>query len=196
MNDKALLYRSFKIILSPIFKLIYKPIIINKHLIPKSGPIIICGNHLNKFDPLLIALSTKRVVHFLAKKELFTGFKRRFFESVGAIRVDRSIKDDNAVKSALEYLKNGCVIGIFPEGTRNTTNKLLLPFKFGAVSMAKKTGAKIVPFSITGKTKNSSKKLKIIFGEPFKIENMELEDANNLLYKKIRELLIKNKENK
>jgi 1-acyl-sn-glycerol-3-phosphate acyltransferase len=194
MREKAIMYKIFKVMLTPLFKLLYKPIIVNKEYVPTSGPIIICGNHLSEFDPVLVALSTKRVVHFLAKKELHTGIKRKFFESVGTIKVDRNIKDDNAVNEALTYLKNGYVIGLFPEGTRNNTKELLLPFKFGAVSMAKKTGAKIVPFSIANKNKTGRRNLRIIFGKPFEIGDMDLEKANELLYKKVRDLLLENKE--
>ncbi len=67
-------------------------------------------------------------------------------------------------------------------------DNLLLPFKFGAVSMAKKTNATIVPIAITGKYKFRSKDLKVTFGTPFKVdEEMDLEEANKIL----REEMIK-----
>ena len=77
---------------------------------------------------------------------------------------------------------------LFPEGTRNRTDKFLLPFKFGAVSMAKKTGAYLVPFGITGEYKFRSKNLTIRFGEPFKVKD-DLSLANRQLEKEVERLM-------
>ncbi len=185
-------YIILKFLFSPLFKFIYRPKLINIEYIPKKGPIILCGNHKNDFDPLLVALSTNRPIHFLAKKELFVGLQKIFFNLIGSISVNRDSKDNKAVKKALKYLRKDLAIGIFPEGTRNRTKELLLPFKFGAVSLAKKTNALIVPFAITGKFKLFEKNLSIIFDKPFKVGN-DLEKANNLLKNKIKNLLINNK---
>ena len=67
----------------------------------------------------------------------------------------------------------------------------LLPFKFGAVSMAKKTDAYLVPFGITGDYKFRSKNLVYRFGKPFKVTNMELPDANKRLENAIGNLMSK-----
>ena len=181
-------YKLFKPVLGKIFKIYYKPIIIGKELIPEEGPIIICGNHMHVYDQCPIIISTKRVIHYMAKKEYFEGKLSWFFKITGCIPVDRKIKDTNAKSLALEVLKNNGAIGLFPEGTRNKTNKFLLPFKFGAVSLAEKTNATIVPFGISGEYKRG-KKLIVRFGKPFKIENMSLEDANAKLYKEIKNLM-------
>ena len=91
------------------------------------------------------------------------------------------IEDTAAKEQAIKYLRNGGAIGIFPEGTRNRTDQFLLPFKFGAVSMAQKTKAKIVPFAITGEYKFRSKNLTVRFGEAFEIGDIPLEKANEKL---------------
>ena len=83
----------------------------------------------------------------------------------------------------------GGAIGLFPEGTRNKTDAFLLPFKFGAVSMAQKTNATLVPFGISGDYCFRSKNLRIKFGEPFKIEDMTLEEANEKLAQVIGDLM-------
>lgn len=185
-------YVVLRFLFSPLVKFIYRPKLVNTNYIPKNGPVILCGNHRNALDPLLVVLSTNRTIHFLAKQELFMGVKKAFFNLSGSIPVNRESKDKNAVNMALEYLKNGHAIGIFPEGTRNKTKKLLLPFKFGAVSLSKKTGALIVPFAITGKFKLFSKDLAITFDKPFKVDG-DLEEANEKLMRKIENLLIERK---
>ncbi len=186
-------YKLFKPILSPIFKLYYNPKIYNKDLIPKDGPILIVGNHKHIMDQCSVITSTKRVVHYMAKKEYFDGKFAWFFKSTGCISVNRSIHDEDAKTSALEVLERGGAIGLFPEGTRNKTDAFLLPFKFGTVSMAKKTGATIVPFGVIGDYKFRSKNLKVRFGKPFKIEENEtLEEANKKLERIIGDLMREN----
>lgn len=182
-------YMLLKAILTIPFKLWYNPKIIGANNIPKTGAIIICANHKHVMDQCPILISTKRMVHYMAKKEYFDGKFAWFFKMAGCISVNRSIKDTEASNKALELLKNGYAVGLFPEGTRNKTKEKLLPFKFGAVSMAKKTDATIVPVGITGEYKFRSKDLTIKIGKPFKIDNMTLEEANNLLKDKILELM-------
>ncbi len=185
-------YRLLKPILGPIFKFYYRPRVIGKEKIPKEGPILIVGNHKHLYDQCLAIISTKRVIHYMAKKEYFDGKMRWFFKMVGCIPVDRSKKDDAATSSALEVLREDGAIGLFPEGTRNKTDAFLLPFKYGTVSMAKKTGATIVPFGITGDYKFRSKNLCMRFGEPFQVGDMDLETANKKLYEEVKHLMEEN----
>ena len=182
-------YTIFKHVLGPIFKLWYNPKIIGKENIPQDGPILVCGNHMHLMDQCSIILSTKRMIHYMAKKEYFDGPHAWFFKASGCIPVNRQIKDNDAKDHALELLKNGYAVGLFPEGTRNRTNEKLLPFKFGAVSMAKKTDAYIIPFGISGTYKFRSKDLTIKIGKPFKIDKMTLEEANELLKENISTLM-------
>ena len=185
-------YRFLRAILSPLFKIWYNPKVINKEYLNVSGPIIIAGNHKHVYDQCLTIISTKRVINYMAKKEYFDGKLAWFFKLVGCIPVNRQIKDTSAKNAAIKVLESGGAIGIFPEGTRNKTDKFLLPFKFGAVSMAKKTGATIIPFGITGDYKFRSKNLVKRFGKPFKVDNMDLEEANNKLYNEVKKLMEEN----
>ncbi len=180
-------------IMRVLFRLYYNPKIINKEVIPKDGPILIVGNHKHVYDQCLTIMATKRVIHYMAKKEYFDGKMAWFFKLVGCIPVDRSIKDHNATDKALKVLNNGGAIGLFPEGTRNKTKDVfLLPFKFGTVSMAKKTNATIIPFGLTGDYKFRSKNLTIRYGTPFKVGDMDLEDANKKLYEEVERLMQEN----
>ena len=185
-------YKFARIVLGFIFKLYYHPKVIGKENIPLEGRIIIAGNHMHIMDQCGIIISTKRIVHYMAKKEYFDSKYAWFFKKCGCISVNRSIHDEEAKKKALEVLENDEALGIFPEGTRNKTDAFLLPFKFGCVSMAKKTDSYIVPFAVTGTYKFRSKDLVYRIGKPFKVTNMELEQANKKLEKTIRNLKIKN----
>lgn len=190
-NKPCIGYKISRFVLGIIFKIMYKPTIINKEYIPKEGPIIVCGNHMHVFDQNLAILATKRTLHYMAKKEYFDGKYAWFFKWVGCIPVNRQIHDESAKQKAIEILENNGGIGIFPEGTRNKTDAFLLPFKFGCVSMAKKSDAYIVPFSVVGDYKFRSKNLVYRIGKPFKVTNMELSEANKRLEKQIGSLMKK-----
>lgn len=171
------------------YKLWYNPKVIGAENIPEKGAIIICANHKHIMDQCAILISTKRMVHYLAKKEYFDSKFAWFFKMAGCIPVNRQIKDISASNHAIELLNQGYAIGLFPEGTRNKTKELLLPFKFGAVSMAKKTGAYIIPIGITGDYKFRSKNLITKIGKPFKVDDMSLEEANDKLKEEITLLI-------
>ena len=189
---KEFWYKILTPIMRILFRLYYNPKIINKKIIPKEGPILIVGNHKHIFDQCLTIMATKRPIHYLAKKEYFDGKMSWFFKLVGCIPVNRSIKDQEAKNQALEILEEKGAIGLFPEGTRNKTkDKLLLDFKYGAVSMAKKTKASIIPFAITGDYCFRSKYLRITYGKPMQVTE-DLTSANEALYQEIEALLKQN----
>lgn len=188
-------YNFWKMPLGLIFRLYYPFKTVNKKVIPEDGPVLFCGNHIHLMDQCLAILNTKRPIHYMAKIEYFTNKKTAwFFKMMGCIPVNRQIHDDNAKEKAMDVLNKELALGIFPEGTRNKTKELLQPFKFGAVSMAKKTNATLVPFAITGVYKFRTKNLKITFGEPFKVGDMDLEEANDKLYNIIVDIIKESKE--
>ena len=186
---KYIVYKIIRFIFRPIFLLVYRPEYINLENVPSKGRVILAGNHTNILDALIMIFGPKRVVHMMAKKELFNNIIGKwFFKSMACISVDRSIHDSDAKNEAINVLNNDELLGIFPEGTINKTNSVLLPFKYGAVSFASKTNSKIVPFAIVGKYKLFRKNIKIIYGKPYKV-NKNLEIDNKLLMKKVEDLI-------
>ena len=194
-----IIYKVVKTVVKPLFKILYRPTVIGIENIPKEGSVILAGNHKSNFDAATMLYGPKRIVHMMAKKELFkTKLSNWFFRSMAAIPVDRKSKDQNAKNSAIEILNENKVLGIFPEGTTNKTigtkNEVdLLPFKYGAVSFASKTNTKIVPFAICGKYKMFKEKIYIIYGKPYEV-GADLEKENQKLTEKVRKLKIKGDE--
>jgi len=205
-NKRFLLYRFLRLILRTFFKVYYNPTILNKENLRVEGPVIIAGNHRHVFDQCWTVTSTRRIVRYMAKKEYFDGeasffgsgnrftrwISKKIVQGAACIPVDRNTKDENAKQAAVDVLNDGGCLGIFPEGTRNKTDAFLLPFKFGVVSLAKKTNATIIPFGITGEHKFRSKDLCVRFGEPFNVDNMTLEEANDKLFDTVKNLMEEN----
>ena len=192
MNN--IVYRILMPIYGIFYRLRYKPTIIGSENIPKKGAFIICGNHKHTRDQMNVMIVSRRVIHYMAKEEYFEGKFAWFFKLAGCIKVDRRIHDENAKSIALDYLKKGHAVGIFPEGTRNKTLGTkdevdLLPFKYGAVSLAKKANALIVPFGISGEYTGRKGNLTCKIGKPFSVNNLELEEANKKLRKEILKLM-------
>ncbi len=147
-----LLYKIIKTILYVIIR-IFWPIIINgEENTNIDGPYILAANHISYLDPIILGISLKKPINFLAKKEVFDnpflGFLAR---NIGAIPVDRKNASSNslAVKKSLNILNKGKVLGIFPEGTRSLDGKLL-NFNSGIIKLSLKTGAPVLPVGIIG----------------------------------------------
>ena len=193
---KNVIYKLLMPVYGVLYRIKYRPTIIGKENIPKKGAFIICGNHKHTRDQMNVMIVTRRIIHYMAKEEYFEGNFAWFFKLAGCIKVDRRIHDEEAKRIAIDYLNKGEAIGIFPEGTRNKTLGTpeevdLLPFKFGAVSFAQKTGALIVPFGISGEYTGKKGNLVCRIGKPIDIKGMDLEEANELLRKNILKLMKK-----
>lgn len=183
-------YKCVRKILNRPIKLIFNPKITGIENIP-SKPYVLAGNHKSLLDIPLLAIALEDDIHFMAKKELFrNSLARHFLEKCGAFPVDRQSFDLNAIKTALRLLKSENVVGIFPEGTRNKTNDLILPFKDGVTSIASKTKSLIVPFGIGGEYKFRGD-LSLNIGEPIDIRNIEKEKQTEYLEDKVKELILK-----
>lgn len=191
-EEREIGYKFLTPFMRPLFRFFYTPKIIGAENIPQDCALVIAGNHKHVYDQCLTIMATKRVIHYMAKKEYFEGKLAPFFRLVGCIPVDRSRKDFSSAKSALTVLKDDGAIGIFPEGTRNKTDNLIGEFKYGAASLACKNEAMIVPVAVTGEYKFRSKTLCSRIGTPFSTKGMTVEQANNRLYNEIVKLINEN----
>ncbi|MBO6145862.1 MAG: 1-acyl-sn-glycerol-3-phosphate acyltransferase [Bacilli bacterium] len=170
------------IILRPLIKiftkLFLKPTYIGLDNIPKEGKIILAGNHTDIYDSILLISSTKRPIHFLAKKELWKFPSKIIMAHMGLIPVDRQNKSPNSLLMAKKYLNDDKLVLIFPEGTTEKEYGKLLPFKMGVIKLAYDTNTKIVPFAITGKY--FKKDLRIKFGKPINVSEDLEKDLDKL----------------
>ncbi len=186
-------YKIVRIIVKVLMFIIYHPTVIGRENIPKKGSFILAGNHTYALDPVALVSINKRCVRFLAKDSLYKGWKKILFKGMAIIPVNRKIHDKEALINANKVLKSGGVIGVFPEGTINRTNDVIMPFKIGAVKMASDTDSPIVPFTITGKYKPFINDVVIEFKKPYKVIDSNLEKENEKLMKIVSDNIIKNR---
>src|SRR5207237_9825376 len=113
----------------------------------EDGPLVVAATHRSYLDPPLLGTWFPRTVHFMAKKELFDIFGLSWLiRHVHAFLVDRERADLSSFRRALHILKDGGVVGIFPEGTRNIAGEAKA--RGGAVLLASTAACPIVPVAL------------------------------------------------
>lgn len=138
--------------------------------LPKDGPVVVASNHVSYWDPVAVGSALNRQVFFMAKWELFKiPIFGPLIRGVGAFPVKRKVKDRSAIHRAIQLLKSGQVVGIFPEGTRSHTKDLLPPHT-GMVMLASKADALILPVAVKG-TRGVVGKIKVYIGKPMDIKD-------------------------
>lgn len=146
-----------RIFLAPVARLLWRPRIVGRNNVPKSGAVLLASNHLSFMDSVVITLVSPRSVSFLAKAEYFTGsgfrgwLSRSFFSSIGAIPVVRGAGSaaQDALDSGLQVLKHGGAFAIYPEGTRSLDGRLYRGHT-GVAWLALTSGAVVIPVALTG----------------------------------------------
>lgn len=148
-----------------LFSIVFRFKVIGRENIPLDGKLVVCSNHTNNLDPVIIAIFFPRQISWMAKKEMFNNKLISFIaRKVGAFPVNRDEVDIGAVKNALKILKEDRVLGIFPEGTR--VKKMdLNNAKSGVSLLAIKSKSPVVPIYIESTYKLFSK-IVIHIGEP------------------------------
>ena len=153
--SNAALYSTLKILGSPLLQGLYHHDVVGLENLPE-GPYIVASNHLAFCDSIFIPLAMPRTVNFLAKSDYFTtpGVKGRamaaFFRGVGQLPMDRSggQKSQESLNAGAQVLKDGGIIGIYPEGTRSPDGRGYRP-KVGVARLAVEAGVPVVPVCAT-----------------------------------------------
>lgn len=136
--------------------------------IPDKGPFIIVCNHASYFDPPLVGTAVRHhLIHFMAKEELFRNpLMNWFLRYVHTFPVHRGRIDRRAVMESFRVLKQGEVLGIFPEGTSKDQG-ILGKFHDGFAGIALKAGVPVLPAAVINSRPLPKKKgpVCVIFGE-------------------------------
>jgi 1-acyl-sn-glycerol-3-phosphate acyltransferase len=141
--------------------------------LPDSG-VLLCPNHASNWDPILVALKLpiNYRLHIMAKEELFKNpLLGWLLRKAGAFPVSRGNNDINTIRTAIQSIKDGDNLLVFPEGTTihdgiGYTDGLPAHAKAGVAMIGVRTGAKLVPVFVDGE-KKLFHRTRIIFGEPY-----------------------------
>ena len=156
-----------------------------------DAPFILISNHLSNMDPIVAALAVKRYqIRFLAKKELGkAGIANWFLSKLHAIFVDRHNSDMEAMRACVKAVREGNVLGIFPEGTRHHEG-LMEEIESGVALIALRSGVPLIPVYIQGKLR-PFRKLDVLIGEAIPMDDLRAEGVNSESCQKLLERITK-----
>ncbi len=170
-----------KIFLGPVLKVLFRPWTKGLDNLPVDGPAVLASNHLSFSDSIFMPLMVQRPVVFLAKSDYFTGkgvkgrLTAAFFKLTNQLPMDRSggAASAGSLQTGVEVLKNGGLLGIYPEGTRSPDGRLYRG-KVGVAKLVLSANVPVIPVAMIGTDKvqpigrrmPSIRRLGIIFGEP------------------------------
>ncbi|MFD0867759.1 glycerol-3-P acyltransferase [Chlamydia abortus] len=191
-----MLYRVCRALLRGIFAVLYRLEAKGLENIPESGPVILCANHISNFDPPVVGIPVNRKVHYMAKQELFNipGFGW-LIHKLGAFPVKRGGVSKESIRLSIQLLKDGNVLGIFPEGTRKNAGGM---GKKGAAMLAIKAQATVIPVGIVGSYAPFSKMI-VLYGAPVDLTEFaeggseDLEKATEKIMTTIRAMIADHK---
>ncbi len=162
------------------FNLFYNIDVQGLNNIPKDGGYILVSNHIHWMDPILYVCENRRMVYAIAKEELFsTKLKAFIMRRLGLIEVKRNPKDNNteSINEAVQKLKEGQLLLIYPEGTRFGLKKGIKPKK-GVALMAMEAKVPIIPMAMVGSFVPFTK-IKIKIDKPMDISEFYPKDGEN-----------------
>lgn len=192
-----LLYRIFKPLARLYFFLTHPMKVYGRENLKYTGKMILICNHLGNHDGFVVHFLVKGRPRFMAKKELFNN---RFFAAVirdfGAFPVERGAADRAAITTAVELLKEGGTLAMFPEGTRNRADESIQPFMNGAAMVALRAGAPVLPICMLRRPK-FFRFTHVAVGKPIDLADLTKEEprtsdkiriATEYLYQQVRGL--------
>ncbi|OHX48899.1 lysophospholipid acyltransferase family protein [Cytobacillus pseudoceanisediminis] len=187
------LYSFAKAAVYGVLKPIYRFEVIGKENFPAEGGVLLCSNHIDNLDPPVVGINAPRPVYFMAKEELFNvPVLGKILPDLNAFPVKRGMSDREALRKGLGILKEGNVLGLFPEGTRSKTGQLGKGLA-GAGFFALRSEANVVPCAIIGPYKAFSR-LKVVYGKPIDMKELRerkasAEETTEMIMSEIRKLI-------
>ncbi len=137
-------YRLFRKVMRFLGRILWGFTVYGEERMPRKGPLVVAANHAQYLDPVYVCMAIPRRVQWMAKKELFVFPFTAFFYFIGSFPVDRTGDSRAGLRSALNFLKKGWALGIFPEGTHRA-GEGSREAKSGTVLLAVRGGAPVLP---------------------------------------------------
>lgn len=173
------------IVLMPIFFIK----VIGKENLKVEGGSVVIAHHTSNWDPIILGFVVKhKPVSYMAKEELYKNpVARWFLLQLHTIPLSRGKGDIKAVKTAIQALKDGRMLGIFPEGTRSKDGSIL-PFQQGAALLSMRAGVPVIPVYIKGGYK-LFRQVRVYVDKPVMLKEIVGEKTSGEAIKKATEYL-------
>jgi len=187
-------YRFAAVVSWPFIKWLFRLRAEGVEDLPEDGGFVLAANHVSNFDPwpLGIPLFPNRYLRFMAKAELFWWPLGPIISAGGAFKVRRGERDIDAMNTAIDLVREGHVVVMFPHGTRQRkglVKKYRPRSHTGAARIAQGANAPLVPAAIAGTDRLSRLgPLRVRYGKPVEIEGLEVREATELLMAEIERL--------
>jgi len=166
-----------------LFNLLYRVERIDLDKIPRKGKFILCSNHISYIDPVIIGAYIPRCIYFMAKKELYNNkFLGSLVSFLNAFPVNRRTLDRRTISTSFDVLKDGNMLGLFPEGTRSTDG-VIRKGKKGMGFIAAYSKTSIIAVAISGANKIVQKPHKRMFFPKIKLIAGEVIDVKDIVKK-------------
>jgi 1-acyl-sn-glycerol-3-phosphate acyltransferase len=195
---RTLTYRVCAALVSGLSRLLFRPTVIGAENIPLEGPVLIAPIHRSNVDFALTLFISKRKVFFMAKDSLFrVPLLGPLITHLGAFPIHRGSADRESMALSEAVLRQGHALVLFPEGTRKE-GRAVAPLHDGAMFLAARTGAKVVPVGIGGSDRAMPKgaklprpaKITIVVGAPIDPPSSEGRVSRTALTAKSEELRV------
>ena len=193
------------IVIGPILLAIFRPWVVGLEHVPKQGPVILASNHLSFIDSIFLPLVVDRPVVFLAKSEYFTGkglkgwATRLFFQAANQLPIDRSggKASEASLNTGLRVLREGSILGIYPEGTRSPDGRLYRG-RTGVARMVLEAGVPVVPVAMIGTAEvmpigtrlPKVRRVGIVFGEALDFRRFEGMEGDRFVLRSVTDELV------
>ena len=173
-DRKTVVYRMVAWLLTGLSALMFRPVVTGRENIPLTGPVLIAPIHRSNVDFAFTLFISPRKVFFMAKDSIFrVPLFGRLLLHLGAFPVRRGSADRESMALAEEVLRRGHALVLFPEGTRKE-GRHVEPLHDGAMFVAARTGATVVPVGVggsdrampPGKKMPRPAKVRIVVGPP------------------------------
>ncbi len=171
-HDADWVYTLARLLLTPFCLLAYRARCRDAPNVPGAGGVILAPNHFSAMDHFFCGLFLRRRVHFMAKSQLFRGVFAWILRHGGAFPVQRGRHDEQTIATALEILRRGGAVVIYPEGGRSRSGRIGDRARPGVGRLALESGAPVVPVAIHGSERARNWKylqfprVDVCFGEP------------------------------
>lgn len=177
--ERTPLYTFARLVMKAVFAVIYPLKAYNREQLDRDAPFIIVANHSSMLDPLAIAVHCRRYeIRFMGKKELTKNPVLAWIvRRLHMFTVDRHTTDIKAMRAAVDTLRKGHVLGIFPEGTRRPPEALMDSVESGVSLIALRANVPLIPVYIDGRI-SAFRRNRLVVGEPIVFDDILAQGVN------------------